>query len=65
LEGFWDLGTKRPVGFGGVGEIPYDEPRRYARRRGLRGDNVRAFELIMRGLEEVYQEWLRGERGGA
>lgn len=54
-SGFWELGSDRPIGMGGVGAIPFSAIDRYAQRLGIDDpDQFARFLHLIRSLDAPY-----------
>lgn len=63
LTAFWTLVYDRPIGFGGVGGIPFTAIACYADMAGITGDAFWVFERAIRLCDVEYLSWANTKDG--
>lgn len=64
LDAFWDLSRDRPLGFGGVGSIPFTAVDAWARRYGIRSsDQFDRLLFLLRSLDDEYLKIVNKPKG--
>lgn len=63
-QAFWELTNDRPLGFGGVGGIPFTAIDVYARRYGIGClDEFTRFRALIRALDDEYVKTVNKPKG--
>ncbi len=61
MNGFWELNTCRPLGFGSPGQIPWSTIHEYGVVKGLEPDVLDCFIQVIMAMDHIYLEHMTEE----